>query len=267
MVGETPLSYETLLYDVADGVATITFNRPDAANAMSPLCAKELNDVSLEVEGDVSVRAVIVTGAGKMFCAGGDLGAFHAAGDGARKLLLQMTGDLHLGLSRLARNNAPVIAAVNGTAAGAGFSLVMSCDLAISAQSAVYTMAYTNAGLSPDGSSTYYMPRKIGDRRTRELMLTNRLLNASEALEWGVVNQVVADEDLMAEATKLAVRLAKGPTEAYGQVKALLNSSFDQSLETQMELEARAISHLITTADGQEGLDAFLNKRKPEFKG
>jgi len=261
------LSYETLLYDVTDNVATISFNRPAAANAMSPLCARELNEVSLEIEGDPQVRAVIITGVGKMFCAGGDLGEFAAAGDGARKLILQMTGDLHLGLSRLARNDAPVIGAINGTAAGAGFSLVMSCDLAISAASAVYTMAYTNAGLSPDGSSTYYMPRKIGDRRARELMLTNRVLKAEEALDWGVVNQVVPDADLMQEAQRLASKLAHGPTQAFGQVKALLNSSFDQSLETQMELEARAIAHLITTEDGQEGLDAFLNKRKPEFKG
>lgn len=261
------MSYETLLFDVADGVGTITFNRPDAANAMSPLCAKEFNDVSLIIEGDSDIRAVLITGNGKMFCAGGDLAAFSAAGDGARALILKMTGDLHLGISRLSRNAAPVIGAINGTAAGAGFSMVMLCDLAISAQSAVYTMAYTNAGLSPDGSSTFFMPRKIGDRRARELMLTNRLLNADEALEWGVVNKVVPDESLMDEARALAKKIANGPTQAYGQVKALLNASFDQSLETQMELEARAIAEMITTADGQEGLDAFLNKRKPDFKG
>ncbi len=261
------MSYETLLYDVADGVATITINRPDAANAMSPLCAREFNEVSLEVEGNSEIRAVILTGAGKMFCAGGDLGDFVAAGDKARSLLLQMTGDLHLGISRLSRNAAPVIGAINGTAAGAGFSMVMLCDLAISAASAVYTMAYTNAGLSPDGSSTFFMPRKIGDRRARELMLTNRVLKAEEALEWGVVNQVVPDEQLMDEARQLATRLAKGPTQAFGQVKALLNTTFDNSLETQMELEARAIADMVGTADGQEGLDAFFNKRKPDFKG
>ncbi len=261
------MGYETLLYDVRDNVGVITFNRPDAANAMSPLCAKEFNALSLEVEADADVRAVVLTGAGKMFCAGGDLGAFADAGDKARSLLLEMTGDLHLGLSRLARNPAPVIAAVNGTAAGAGFSLVMACDLAVSAASAVYTMAYTRAGLSPDGSSTFYMPRKIGDRRTRELMLTNRLLKADEALAWGIVNEVVADEEVMNAAMKLAGQIAQGPTVAFGRVKDLLNQSFDNSLETQMELEARAIADMAGTADGQEGISAFVNKRKPEFKG
>lgn len=261
------MSYQTLLYEVNDGVATVTFNRPEAANAMSPLCAKELNAVSLKIEADASVRAVVLTGTGKMFCAGGDLAAFEAAGEGARSMILQMTGDLHLAISRLTRNAAPVIGAINGTAAGAGFSMVMMCDLVISAESAVYTMAYTAAGLSPDGSSTYFMPRKIGDRRARELMLTNRLLKSQEALDWGVVNQVVADEELMSATSALAQKIARGPTQAFGQVKALLNSSFDQSLETQMELEARAIAGLIGSPDGQEGVNAFLNKRKPEFKG
>ena len=261
------MSYETMRYEVADNVATITFTRPDVANAMSSTCAAEVNEVSREIDSDPNVRAVVITGEGKMFCAGGDLAEFDAAGDGARNLLLKMTGDLHVGLSRLARNPAPVIAAVNGTAAGAGFSLVMACDLAIANESAVFTMAYTKAGLSPDGSSTYYMPRKIGDRRTRELMLTNRVLSSAEALEWGVVNEVVPDGEALGTAQALAAKLASGPTVAFGRVKALLDASFDNALETQMEYEARAIADMITTDDGKEGLNAFLNKRKPEFSG
>ncbi len=261
------MSFETLTYEVADNVATITFNRPEAANAMSPAGAKEFSEVATEADDDDHVRAVILTGAGKMFCAGGDLGAFASAGAGARKLLMQMTGDLHVGLSRLARGNAPVIGAINGTAAGAGFSLVMACDLAVAAESAVFTMAYTKAGLSPDGSSTYHMPRKLGDSRTRELMLTNRVLTAGEALDWGVVNQVVPDAEVLVVATGLAKKLASGPTLAFGAVKRLLNGSFDQTLESQMELEARAIAELSVTADGQEGIHSFVEKRKPNFKG
>ena len=261
------MSYETLLFAVEDGIATITINRPDAANAMSPQCAAELADVALRCDDDPSVRAVVITGTGRMFCAGGDLGAFAKAGAGAKSLLKKMAGDLHMGLSRFARMSAPVIGAVNGTAAGAGFSLVMACDLAVAAESAVFTMAYTNAGLSPDGGSTFYMPRKIGDRRTRELMLTNRVLKAPEALAWGIVNEVVADAEVADRARSLAGRLAAGPTLAFGALKNLLNGSFDQTLESQMELEARAIGEMSATADGQEGIRAFLEKRKPVFRG
>ena len=178
-----------------------------------------------------------------------------------------MAADLHLGLSRLSRNRAPVIAAVNGTAAGAGFSLVMACDLVIASEGSVFTMAYTNAGLSPDGSSTYFMPRRIGDRRTRELMLTNRVLSAEEALDWGIVNKVVAKDELSSETMKLAAKISRGPSLAYEKVKSLLDSSFNQSLETQMELETRAISEMVMTEDGQEGINAFLEKRNPTFKG
>tara|TARA_B000000437_G_scaffold184803_1_gene141464 strand:- start:98 stop:583 length:486 start_codon:yes stop_codon:yes gene_type:complete len=160
-----------------------------------------------------------------------------------------------------------VIAAVNGTAAGAGFSLVMACDLVIASEGSVFTMAYTNAGLSPDGSSTYFMPRRIGDRRTRELMLTNRVLSAEEALDWGIVNKVVTKDELSSETMKLAEKISRGPSLAYEKVKSLLDSSFNQSLETQMELETRAISEMVMTEDGQEGINAFLEKRSPTFKG
>ena len=261
------MDYQTLNFDVDSGVATITLNRPEALNAMSPAMAKELHEVALQIDANNSVRAVILTGTGKAFCAGGDLGAFVAAGEQARTLILQMTGDLHLALSRFSRNRAPVIAAVNGTAAGAGFSLSMAADLAIAEEQAVFTMAYTNAGLSPDGSSTYFMPRKIGDRRTRELMLTNRVLTAPEALDWGVVNQVVESGGALAAARVMAAGMAQGPTEAYAQVKRLLDSSFSQSLETQMELEARAIADQVASVGGQEGMLAFVEKRKPQFRG
>ncbi len=261
------MDFETLIYEVTDSVATITFNRPESANAMGPLSTKEFRAVAETIDSDRSVRAVVMTGAGKMFSAGGDLDAFATAGRSARQLIMEMTGDLHMGLSRLSRSNAPVIGAINGTAAGAGFSLVMACDLAVAAQSAVFTMAYTRAGLTPDGSSTYFMPRKIGDRRARELMLTNRVLNSTEALAWGVVNEVVADTEVLSRANALARQLAQGPTAAFGGVKQLLNGTFDQTMESQMELEARAIADLVLGPDGQEGIQAFLEKRKPNFKG
>jgi 2-(1,2-epoxy-1,2-dihydrophenyl)acetyl-CoA isomerase len=261
------MEFDTLLYEVSDGVATITLNRPDGANAMDPQMALELAEVGIRCDDDPNVRAVVFTGAGRMFCAGGDLSVFAGAGAGRKSLLKKMAGDLHMGLSRLARGNAPVIAAVNGTAAGAGMSLVMACDLAVAAQSAVFTMAYTRAGLVADGSSTFYMPRKIGDRRTRELMLTNRVLQAEEALQWGIVNEVTPDGAVLERAQTIARELASGPTLAFGAVKTLLNGTFEQTLESQMELEARAIAALSVSTDGEEGITAFVEKRKPEFRG
>ena len=257
--------FETLRYSVEGGIAEIKLDRPDALNAMSPKMAEELNSISLEIDADRNVRVIILIGEGKAFCAGGDLGVFKTAGEGARKLILKMTGDLHLAISRIARNSAPVIAAVNGTAAGAGFSLVMAADLAIASEKSVFTMAYTNAGLSPDGSSTYFMPRKIGDRRTRELMMTNRVLSSQEALSWGVVNQVVSQENFDKSVRDMAAQIATGSASALGKVKDLLDSSFDYNLEGQMEREARAIADQVVSQDGQEGMSAFLEKRKPDF--
>lgn len=260
------MSYKTLLVDIVEGVAEITLNRPDAANAMDPVMSKELSDLAIACDTNPEVRAVLITGSGKMFCAGGDLKGF-AEEPNIGGALLSMAGDLHMGLSRFSRMAAPVIGAINGTAAGAGFSLALATDMAIAADNAVFTMAYTRAGLSPDGSSTYFAPRRLGDRRARELMLTNRVLNAQEAMEWGVVNRVVAPDALLTEARKLARELAAGPTQAYGAVKTLLNHSFDNALEAQLELESRSIAKLGAGDDGQEGIQAFVAKRKPDFKG
>ena len=180
-------------------------------------------------------------------------------------LLKEITTFLHAAISQFTRMPAPVIAAVNGTAAGAGFSLVCATDFAISAESAKFSMAYTQAGLTPDGSSTFFMPRLIGTRRTLELMITNRRLSAEEALDWGLVNQVVPDEELQATATDLARRLAEGATSAFGATKKLVAGSFEQSLETQMELESRAITQASRGPEAKEGIGAFFEKRKPDF--
>lgn len=261
------MEYQTLLLNIENNIATITLNRPDAANAMNPIMAKELSDVAIVCDESPEIRAVVITATGKMFCAGGDLSAFADAGDAVSSVMKQMAGDLHMGISRLSRMNAPVIAAVNGTAAGAGFSLAIAADLVVSVDTAKYVMAYTNAGLSPDGSSTYFLPRRIGDRRARELMLTNRVLTAEEALSWGLINTVVSEDELNETVAKLAKKLSTGPTLAYGQVKSLLNASFDNGLETQMELETRGIASMSRSHDGQEGIASFLAKRKPEFTG
>ena len=261
------MKLETLDFSISNKIATITLNRPENANALNPIMAKELSNMAIECDENKDIRAVIIEGSGKMFCAGGDLKAFSDAGDSAPALIKQMAGDLHIAISRFSRMDAPTIAAINGTAAGAGFSIAISADVVISTKSAKFVMAYTNAGLSPDGSSTYFLPRRIGDRRARELMLTNRVLSAEEALDWGLINKIVDQKNLSTTTRELAEEFASGPTLAYGKVKNLLNDSFDNGLETQMELETRGISDMARSPDGREGIQAFLSKRKPNFKG
>lgn len=260
-------SYSKIKLERDGSVAKLTLDRPDAANALDMEMGRELMQASIELDEDESVRAVLLTAEGKMFCAGGDLGAMQSAGEGASAYLKELASYLHLAISRFARMRAPVVAAVNGTAAGAGFSMMCATDLAIAADTAKLTMAYTGAGLSPDGSSSYFLPRIIGQRRTFELMLTNRVLTAEEALDWGLVNQVVPADELAATAEKLVGRLASGPTNSFGVVKKLLVNSAYDSLESQMEHETRGIAASARTADGREGIAAFLEKRKPSFTG
>lgn len=258
---------EKVLFDVVDGVGAITLNRPDKANAMDLEVMETLMRLAITCDEDKEIRAVVITGAGRFFSAGGDMASFQDAGDNAGALVKEMTTHYHAAISRFSRMDAPIIAAVNGMAAGAGFSLAAACDLSIAAESAVFLSAYTAGARSPDGSSTYFVPRLIGTRRAMELMLTNRRLTAQEALEWGLVNRVVADEDLPGETMALARELADGPTLAYGQVKALLHRSLSGTLETQMELEARGIAAMSHTADAKEGAIAFLEKRAPKYEG
>ncbi len=261
------MEFEKIRFEVRDDVATVTFNRPDNANAMDLPLMRELMHAAIRCDEDPTIRAVIATGTGRFFSAGGDLAGFGSAGDEAGMLLKEMTTYFHAAVSRFSRMDAPLIAAVNGIAAGAGFSFVAACDLAIAGESATFTSAYTASALTPDGSSTYFVPRLVGMRRAMELMLTNRRLSAAEALEWGLINQVVPDAGLMAAAEDTAAKLAAGGTLAFGAVKRMLHESFSGTLETQMEMEARAIAAMSHTEDGREGIDAFLNKRRPEFRG
>lgn len=258
---------ETLLFDIHDGVARITLNRPDVGNALNAQMARELLEVALVCDEDSAVRAVLLRGHGRMFCAGGDLGSFTEAGTELPRLIKEMTVYLHAAIGRFARMSAPVVAAVGGPAAGAGFSLACAADLVVASSSARFTMAYTRAGLTPDGSSTWFLPRLIGRRRTLELMLTNRTLSAEEARDWGLVNQVVDDEALPGASEELVSGLAAGPTLAFGRVKELVMASAGEGLETQMEHEARGIADASRTEDAKEGITAFFEKRAPEFRG
>jgi 2-(1,2-epoxy-1,2-dihydrophenyl)acetyl-CoA isomerase len=261
------LDFKHILFDVADGVATITLNRPNDGNACDQIMMDDLFDAATECDQNDAIRAVVLTGAGKMFCVGGDLGSFIESGDKVGQLLTNMTKSFHGAISIFNRMNAPVICAVNGVAAGGGMSVAISCDLVLAAESAKFAMAYTAAGLTPDGSSSYFLPRLVGLRRAKELMLTNRRITAEEALGYDMIDRVVPDADLQAEAQKLAAGFAAGPTAAFGGVKRLLAGTFAETLESQMTREARTIIKRAKNHDAQEGLDAFFNKRKPEFRG
>lgn len=262
------MDYKAMKFELRDNVAWITFNRPEAFNAVNHQATHEFHDIVNRCSVDQSIRAVVLTGAGdRAFCAGGDVAEFVKRGDEVEMHLREMTTVLHTGISRLAWLRAPVIAAVNGVAAGAGLSFAACCDLAIAADTARFTSAYTQIGLTPDGSSTFFLARLIGRRRVMELYLTNRVLTAQEALEWGLVNRVVPAAELMAEVTRLATQLAKGPTQAYGGVKKLLLMSPNDTLESQMERETRFIAEMSRTADAREGIKAFVEKRKPNFAG
>ena len=259
--------YQCITVSVDDAVATITLNRPEAANSINIALAKELNDISIKLYNDDSVRVVIITGTGKLFSAGGDLASFAEDTGNISDLLRTITHALHGATSNFARMPKPVIVAVNGTAAGAGFSLAIAGDFVISADTAKYTMAYTAAGLAPDGSSSYILPRLVGLRKATDLMITNRVLTAQEALDWGLISEVVAADEVMSSASELAKQLAAGPTLAFGQVKKLLMHSFQNGYETQVQLETDAIASMAASNDGKEGVNAFLAKRKPEFTG
>jgi len=257
---------DTVLLDIDAGIARVTLNRPDAANGIDLEMAAALLDVAHTVKADANVRAVLLTGAGPRFCGGGDVRSFTGAPDLPR-FLREVTTALHAALAIFDKLDAPIVSAVQGSAAGAGVGLVAMSDLAIAAQSCKFVMAYTGIGLTPDGSTTWYLPRLVGLRLATELTLTNRVLTADEARQVGLVTRVVADETLLTEAEALATQLAAGPTKAFGAAKRLLRASSTTSLEAQMAAESEAIARAGASDDGIEGIAAFVAKRAPTFRG
>jgi 2-(1,2-epoxy-1,2-dihydrophenyl)acetyl-CoA isomerase len=246
-------------------VTVVTLNRPESSNTLNLQMAMDLLAAAMTCGRNPSVRAVVLTGAGRNFCFGGDLRAMLGKGKAADAYIRELTTYLHEAISHFVRMDAPVIAAVNGTAAGAGVGLVNMADLAICATSAKFNLAYTSVGLTPDASTSFLLPRAIGAKRAMELFLLNRTIDAEEAVSWGLVNRAVPDAQLMAEALKLGERLAEGATGALGHTKRLIATSLG-ALESHMVLESQTISARAGTEEGQEGIAAFIEKRKPEFR-
>jgi 2-(1,2-epoxy-1,2-dihydrophenyl)acetyl-CoA isomerase len=259
------VNFQTIELTVLDHLARLTLKRPHSANAINPVMAEELWLATIACEESPDVRAVLITGEGRFFSAGGDLGSFAGAGPAIGEQLAKMTGFIHGAFSKLARMTAPVVIAVNGAAAGAGLSLALLGDIVVAAKSATFTSGYTAAGLTPDGGSTYLLPRVVGYRRAQEMVLYNRRVGADEALQWGLVTTVVEDDQLLASAEQVARQLIEGPLQAIGGARRLLLASAGDEYETQMEREARAIITAAKGAEGQEGIAAFLAKRRPNF--
>lgn len=261
------MGYQTLIVETKNHVATITLNRPERYNAVNLQLAQELMEAVLGCDEDPEVRMLVITGTGRAFSGGGDVKEFGERLEMASRYLKELTTILHTAISRICRMPKPVLAAVNGVAAGGGMSLALACDLVVAAESARFTMAYAGIGATPDGSSSYFLPRLVGLKRALELVYTNRTLTAREAEAWGLVNKVVPDPDFKAAVDELAEELAQGPTQAFGRAKRLLHLGSLESLETQMEHESQLIALSGRTEDFREGVRAFLEKRKASFRG
>ena len=259
---------ETVKQEIIGSVSKITLNRPESLNAIDQVLASELRAEILSAEMNNDVRCVVLKGSGPAFMAGGDIRAFSERLDqGLDRYMLDLTHDLHDAIIAIRRMPKPVIASVHGAAAGAGFSLAMACDMVIAADNSTFTLAYSMLGVSPDGSSTYSLPRLIGYHRAMELVLLSERFGADKAKEMGLINITAPAEKLDAETAALAERLAAGPTAAYGRAKVLLNKSLERGISDQLDAEAQGIMESSRTEDFKEGVDAFLNKRKPQFTG
>jgi len=262
------LSYETIIWEQSGGVGRLTLNRPDSLNAWTPELGLDLRTIIERDAADESVRAVLITGAGRGFSSGADLKAgFEPADDGMPNIHKELHDVYHPAIAGLRRLAKPVVAAVNGPAVGIGCSLALACDLIMAAESAFFGLAFVNIGLMPDGGSTAFVPPAVGRARAFQMAMLGERIPAPQALEWGLVNWVYPDDRLMDEAQELVQKLAAGPTRSYAASKRALNQFIYGDLDAQLELEAELQHALGRTRDFFEGTAAFVEKRAPAFTG
>lgn len=251
-------------YEVDRGVGLVTLDRPDRMNAWTIRMEREYAWVLHRAERDPAVRVVVITGAGRGFCVGQDLTEF---GEAAKDIAGRLRGNYHPTIRAVRGLEKPVLAAVKGPAAGAGLSFACACDLRLAAESATFVPAFINIGLVPDMGGTFFVTRLLGPVRAFEWMTSGRRLSAAEALEWGLVSEVVPDDLLAGRAAEWAAELAAMPTRGIGLSKRLFDNAQHATLEEQLELEAQLQAAATQTEDFREGVDAFLQKREPQFKG
>ena len=256
---------DLILYAVADGIATITFNRPKVMNALDPATIVQFGAVCERAETDQQARVVVMRGAGAAFLAGGDVASFKANLADFSGQIVGLAGDLHRGILALRRAPKPVIASVHGAVAGAGMSIMMASDLVIAAAGTQFSMAYSRIATSPDGGASWFLPRLVGYQKAMELLLLAEPVDAAAMQAMGVVNRVVAAGELEATTQALARRLASGPAKAYAETKALVNTQLNQMLAQHLEAEALAFSRCAAHPDFAEGVTAFVDKRRAVF--
>lgn len=262
------MSYETIQFAVADGVATITLNRPDKLNSFTVQMHTELADALKQVKADDGVRCLLLTGAGRGFCAGQDLSDRAVAADDKAPNLGESLEKRYNPLVRTLRGlQMPVICAVNGVAAGAGANLAFACDIVLAAKSASFIQAFCKIGLVPDSGGTWSLPRLVGSARAAALMMLGDKVSAEQAADWGMIWKAVDDEALMDEATKMAAHLATQPTKGLALIKRALNATWTNTMDEQLDLERDLQTLAGGTSDYQEGVAAFMQKRKPAFTG
>ncbi len=254
-----------VLLTVNSGVATILLNRPKQGNALNLPTTRLLADIAAECEESSAIRCVLLTGAGRMFCVGGDITAFAAAAGREERFFKDITLYLNAAVTTLARMPKPLVTAINGPAAGAGLGLAALGDIVIAGRSAHFSAAYSAIGVTPDAGLTWLLPKLIGLRRAQDMILTNRRVGSVEAETIGLVTRAVEDENVLAEAQIVARSFSAGPVKAFDRIRKLLLDSATAGLDTQLAEEARAIALAASSAEGREGVRAFLEKRKPAF--
>ena len=253
-------------YQCDGSVAVVCLNHPESGNTLSRQMALDLFAAAMQAQEDDEIRAVVFSAHGPMFSFGGDLKEFKAFGNDPEKLVT-IADEWHKAQHMLLTMPKPVVVGVNGMAAGGGVPMTLVGDIVLVDETARYRLAYTAAGLSPDGGSTWLLPRLIGLRRTQELIFENRELSAAEAVEWGLATRTVPEGSALESAIALATKFAKGPTQAFASSRRMLHASFNNDFFIQTDIETREIGANMTGADGQEGLEAFISKRPPAFTG